>query len=250
MTWTTPLQAHADLSDVAGGAGGDGSWRCAQQACSLTRRHGTHCVRRMWYPTLRRRASCDERDACDGHSASRCDAVHVATVMGDEAELGPALKGSVPTLDSVENWLLFESPAGARYASFRRTQAQRPSFASSPGHSVSKRILRSWCHIFHCVARRAHRASCTSRATTTAALGAQGLAPEYDLLQLTKLPHSGASVAFVAPCRRAALWLEEGLVSMPDRCAQVGARCANLAKRACRAGGDVRLGRIAALRAR
>ena len=94
------------------------------------------------------------------------------------------------------------------------------------------------------------------RAMTTlavAALGGQGLvvqATEYDLLQLAKLPHSGASVAFVAPCRRAALWLEEGLVSMPDRCAQVGARCANLAKRACRAGGDVRLGRIAALRAR
>ena len=95
--------------------------------------------------------------------------------MGDEAELGPALKGSVPTLDLLENWHLFESPAGARYTSFRRRQAQWPSFASSPGHSVSKRILRSWCHIFHCVARRAHRASCTSRATTTAALGAQGL---------------------------------------------------------------------------
>ena len=40
------------------------------------------------------------------------------------------------------------------------------------------------------------------------------------------------------------------LLPMPDRCAQVRSRCANLAKRACRAGGDVRLGRIAALRAR
>ena len=57
------------------------------------------------------------------------------------------------------------------------------------------------------------RASRTSRETTTAAMGAQGLATEYDLLQLAKLPHSGASVAFVAPCRRAALWLEEGLAA-------------------------------------
>ena len=57
------------------------------------------------------------------------------------------------------------------------------------------------------------RRSRTSRAMKTAALGAQGLAPEYDLLQLAKLPHSGASVAFVAPCRRAALWLEEGLAA-------------------------------------
>ena len=82
------------------------------------------CVRRSG---IRRcgGASGDERDACDGHSASRCDAVHVATVMGDEAELGPTLKGSVSTLDSVENCLLFESPAGAQYTSFRRRQAPK-----------------------------------------------------------------------------------------------------------------------------
>ncbi len=40
-------------------------------------------------------------------------------------------------------------------------------------------------------------------------------ATEYDLLQLAKPPHTGsaASVAFVAPCRREALWLEEGLAA-------------------------------------
>ncbi len=64
------------------------------------------------------------------------------------------------------------------------------------------------------------------RAMTTlavAALGSQGLvvqATEYDLLQLAKLPHSGASVAFVALCRRAApgLWLEEGLGVCQRQC--------------------------------
>ncbi len=62
------------------------------------------------------------------------------------------------------------------------------------------------------------------RAMTTlavAALGGQGLvvqATEYDLLQLAKLPHSGASVAFVALCRRAALWLEEGLGVCQRQC--------------------------------
>ena len=114
----------------------------------------------------------------------------------------------------------------------------------------------SYCHgaisftasrVAHIV-RRAHRAQRQPPPWALRVCSVQ--APEYDLLQLAKPPHSGASVAFVAPCRRAALWLEEGLVSMPDRCAQVGARCANLAKRACRAGGDVRLGRIAALRTR
>ena len=168
-------------------------------------------------------------------------------VMGDEAELGPTLKGSVSTLDSVENWLLFESCRGTvRILGEGGRNGRR--LLAVLGHSVSKGALLSWCHIFHSVARRAHRAQRQPPPWALRVCPVQ--APEYDLLQLAKLPHSGASVAFVAPCRRAALWLEEGLVSMPDRCAQVGARCANLAKRACRAGGDVRLGRIAALRAR
>ena len=205
------------------------------------------CVRRSG---IRRcgGASGDERDACDGHSASRCDAVHVATVMGDEAELGPALKGLVPTLDSVEKWQLFESPAGARYASFRRTQAQWPCLLAVLGHSVSKGALLSWCHIFHSVARRAHRAQRQPPPWALTVCSVQ--ATQYDLLQLAKLPHSGASVSCVAPCNERPSGSRRALLPMPDRCAQVRSRCANFAKRACRAGGDVRLGRIPALRAR
>ena len=53
-------------------------------------------------------------------------------------------------------------------------------------------------------------------------------------------------------CERCALsrWAGPTLPLMPDRRAQVRARCADLAKRACRAGGGVRLSRIAALRTR
>ncbi len=74
-------------------------------------------------------------------------------VMDDEAELAPALGGSVPTLDSVETGFYIMSHRQGHGTQLYRCNGRRL-LRSSPGHSVSKGSLLSWCHIFHCVARR------------------------------------------------------------------------------------------------
>ena len=150
--------------------------------------------------------------------------------MGDEAELGPALKGSVPTLDLLENWHLFESPAGARYTSFRRRQAQWPSFASSPW--TQRQQGRLTVMVPYLSQRRALR---TSSATKTAALGAQGLSSHPSTTSYSSPNYRTAARAWRLLRRvdERPSGSRRALPSMPDRCAQVGARCANLAKRAC-----------------
>ena len=95
-----------------------------QQACSLTRRSRPRLSGACGLAGAREgmeemRAAGVQADEVTCNTLREASVVSdIATrstspqVMGDEAELGPTLKGSVSTLDSVENWLLFESCRG------------------------------------------------------------------------------------------------------------------------------------------